>query len=78
MEWASFKENPHWLAIVELLRDRMGIVLSDAAQIEKTPTLLSLRVLQQELTDLQFFISIPDLFIETSDKELDSGVATDN
>jgi hypothetical protein len=35
-------------------------------------------VLQQEIKDIQFFIAIPDLFIQTPDKELAGVVATDN
>ena len=78
MDWNRFKEDPYWIKIVVLLRDRSTIVLSDIAQAAKTPTLLDLRVLQQELADIQFFMSIPDLFINTPDKELDSGLETDN
>ena len=78
MDWERFKEDPYWIKIVEMLNDRANIVLTDIAQTEHTPTLLSLRVLQQEIKDIQFFIAIPDLFIQTPDKELAGVVATDN
>jgi hypothetical protein len=78
MDWNRFKEDPYWLKMATLLHDRAIIVMGDTAQPERTPTLLDLRVLQQELKDIQFFLSIPDLFINEPDKELDSGLATDS
>lgn len=78
MDWARFKENPYWIKIAQLLKDRASIVLSDIAQVDKTPELLGVRVLQQELIDIQFFLSIPDLFIQSPDEELDNGLAADN
>jgi hypothetical protein len=78
MDWNRFKDDPYWMKIVTLLQDRATMVISEIVQQDKTVTLLDLRVLQQELKDIQFFLTIPDLFINEPDKELDSELATDS
>jgi hypothetical protein len=80
MNWKQFKEEePHWLAIIELIGDRLEIIKADLARPDKTPDLLAVRVLQQEKLDNEFILSLPDIFMQApeKEKEADDGMATD-
>lgn len=79
MDWKAFKEGePHWLAIVELITDRLEIIKADLARPDKTPNLLAVRILQQEKLDNEFILTLPDIFMQSFDEKAknDGGLAT--
>lgn len=80
MNWQEFKESdPHWLAIIELVTDRLAIIRADLARPDKTPDLLTVRILQQEKLDNEFMLTLPDMFMQSfNEKAKDDGeLATD-
>ena len=73
MSWKEFKQDRYWLEIAQLLTDRIKLIKDDLSRADKTATLLHVRVLQQELADNVFMLSLPDKIAADSVKEEQDG-----
>ena len=77
MSWKEFKQDRYWLEIAQLLTDRIKLIKDDLSRADKTATLLHVRVLQQELADNLFMLSLPDkISADTGEGKTDGELAT--